>query len=407
MASRRADSVRPDGNTRDRPASRRPAISTPASSRPRTSSSRRTRRTSSRTSASRRTAASASGTATSSPRGSRRRRVHGTKDGFAQGLKIPQANVRVITQYMGGGFGSKFGPDAQGLICAQLAQQAQAAGQADARSQGRASRHGQPSVGVRRRSAPASRADGKLTAFDAQSWGTGGAGATSNFPLPYIYNFPNRRRTHTDVYINAGQQRAMRAPGHPQGCFLTEILMDELADRVRMDPVAFRIKNLPPTRPNATWGDYFREGAKAFGWDKRHRDGRSDAGPDQDRLRRVGASAGAAAAAARSAHCDITSDGSVVMKCGTQDLGTGTRTHRRDGDRRNARPAGQRGARRKSATRSIRSAAARAAARRRRRSRRRSASRPARRSTRCSRRSRRQLGVDAPTTSSPKAAAST
>ena len=38
----------------------------------------------------------------------------------------------------------------------------------------------------------------------------------------------------------------MRAPGHPQGCFLTEILMDELADRVRMDPVAFRIKNLPP-----------------------------------------------------------------------------------------------------------------------------------------------------------------
>ena len=50
--------------------------------------------------------------------------VHGTKDGFAQGLKIPAANVRVITQYMGGGFGSKFGPDAQGLICAKLAQQA-------------------------------------------------------------------------------------------------------------------------------------------------------------------------------------------------------------------------------------------------------------------------------------------
>ena len=89
-------------------------------------------------------------------------------------------------------------------------------------------------------------ADGTLTAFDGQSWGTGGAGAPSGFPLPYIYNFPNRKRTHKDVYINAGQQRAMRAPGHPQGCFLTEILMDELADRVKMDPVAFRIKNLPP-----------------------------------------------------------------------------------------------------------------------------------------------------------------
>ena len=75
--------------------------------------------------------------------------VHGTKDGFAQGLKIPSANVRVITQYMGGGFGSKFGPDAQGLICAKLAQEAEAARQAVPRSQGRASRHGQPAVGVR------------------------------------------------------------------------------------------------------------------------------------------------------------------------------------------------------------------------------------------------------------------
>ena len=69
--------------------------------------------------------------------------------GFAQGLGIPQANVRIITQYMGGGFGSKFAPDAQGIICAKLAQEREAAGEADARSQGRASRHRQPSVGDR------------------------------------------------------------------------------------------------------------------------------------------------------------------------------------------------------------------------------------------------------------------
>src|SRR5205085_8502766 len=50
--------------------------------------------------------------------------AHQCRIGFADGLKIPQANVRVITQYMGGGFGSKFAPDVQGLICAKLAQQA-------------------------------------------------------------------------------------------------------------------------------------------------------------------------------------------------------------------------------------------------------------------------------------------
>ena len=116
-------------------------------------------------------------------------------------------------------------------------------------------------------------ADGMLTAFDATTWGTGGAGQGAGFPLPYIYQFPNRRRAHTDVYINAGSQRPMRAPGHPQGCFATECRMDELADLVQMDPIEFRIKNLPPTSPSAMWGEYYQVGAERFGWDKRHATG--------------------------------------------------------------------------------------------------------------------------------------
>ena len=168
-------------------------------------------------------------------------------------------------------------------------------------------------------------ADGMLTAFDGQSWGTGGAGAPSGFPLPYIYNFPNRKRTHKDVYINAGQQRAMRAPGHPQGCFLTEILMDELADRVKMDPVEFRVKNLPPKAPNAMWAEYFAMGAKRFGWDKRHPTGDQTPGPIKTGMG-VSAHRWGGAGRGSQAHVDIMSDGSVVVKCGTQDLGTGTRT---------------------------------------------------------------------------------
>jgi xanthine dehydrogenase YagR molybdenum-binding subunit len=250
--------------------------------------------------------------------------VHGTKDGFAQGLKIPGGNVRVITQYMGGGFGSKFGPDAQGLICAKLAQDAKVPVKLMLdRKEEHLDTGNRPSAYAKIRAGVS--ADGKLTAFDGQSWGTGGAGATSNFPLPYIYDFPNRRRVHTDVYINAGQQRAMRAPGHPQGCFLTEILMDELADRVRMDPVEFRIKNLPQAAPNAMWGEYFRQGAKAFGWEKRHATGDPTPGPVKNGF---GVSAHRWGGGGRGgrAHVDITSDGSVVTKVGTQDLGTGTRT---------------------------------------------------------------------------------
>jgi xanthine dehydrogenase YagR molybdenum-binding subunit len=250
--------------------------------------------------------------------------VHGTKDGFAKGLNIPAANVRVITQYMGGGFGSKFGPDSQGLICAKLAQQAKAPVKLMLdRKEEHLDTGNRPSATARIRAGVS--ADGKLVAFDAQSWGTGGAGAAAGFPLPYIYDFPNRKRTHKDVYINAGQQRAMRAPGHPQGCYLTEILMDELADRVKMDPVEFRIKNLPAAAPNAAWAEYFRIGAKEFGWDKRHPTGDPTPGPIKTGF---GTSAHRWGGGGRGtkAHCDIANDGSVVMKCGTQDLGTGSRT---------------------------------------------------------------------------------
>ena len=250
--------------------------------------------------------------------------VHGTREGFAQGLKIPQANVRVITEFMGGGFGSKFGPDIQGLLCARLAK---AAGAPVKLMLDRKEEHlatgNRPSAFAAVKAGVA--ADGKLTAFEARTWGTGGAGAGSDYPLPYIYVFPNRRRAHTDVYINSGQQRAMRAPGHPQGCFVTEVLMDELADQVRMDPVEFRLKNLPPLAPNAMWAKYFPMGAERINWKSRHVTGDPAPGPIK---RGLGCSAnrwGGAGTGAR-AHCEIASDGSVVMRCGTQDIGTANRT---------------------------------------------------------------------------------
>ena len=250
--------------------------------------------------------------------------VHGARQGFAQGLNIPEANVRTITQYMGGGFGSKFGPDAQGLICARLAKQASAPVTLMLdRKEEHLDTGNRPSASAKIRAGVT--ADGKLTAFDATSNGTGGAGAAAGFPLPYIYEFPNRKRTHTDVYINAGQQRPMRAPGHPQGCYLTEILMDELADQIKMDPLAFRLKNLPAKAANAMWADYFTQGAKAFGWENRHATGDAGRGPVKTG---VGLSAHRWGGAGRGsqAHVDVMADGSVVVKCGTQDIGTGTRT---------------------------------------------------------------------------------
>jgi xanthine dehydrogenase YagR molybdenum-binding subunit len=251
--------------------------------------------------------------------------ISAAREGFASGLGIPSANVRVITQYMGGGFGSKMAPDAQGLICARLAKEAKAPVKLMLdRKEEHLATGNRPSASAHIKAGVA--ADGTLTAFDAESWGTGGAGAAAGFPLPYIYQFPNRRRTHKDVYINTGQQRPMRAPGHPQGCFITEVLMEELADRVKMDPIEFRIKNLPLEAPNAMWRQYLRRGAAEFGWDKRHPTGDSTPGPIKAGMGVAINTWGGGGRGPSQAHCEISSDGLVVVRVGTQDLGTGTRT---------------------------------------------------------------------------------
>jgi xanthine dehydrogenase YagR molybdenum-binding subunit len=169
-------------------------------------------------------------------------------------------------------------------------------------------------------------ADGRITAVDIESSGSGGAGATAGFPMPYIYQIPNRRREHKDVFINTGQQRPMRAPGHPQGSFNTEIMMDELADLVNMDPIEFRIKNLPPEAPNAMWRSYLREGASEFGWSNRHATGDKTPGPIKTGMGVSINTWGGGGRGPAPAHCEIASDGGVVMRLGTQDLGTGTRT---------------------------------------------------------------------------------
>jgi xanthine dehydrogenase YagR molybdenum-binding subunit len=250
--------------------------------------------------------------------------VHGTREGFAEALQIPQTNVHTICEYMGGGFGSKFGPDAQGVICAKLAKMAGAPVKLMLdRKEEHLAAGNRPSSASKVKAGVD--ADGKCVAFDAESWGTGGAGVGAGFPLPYIYEFPNRRRRHKDVYTNAGPARAMRAPGHPQGCFATELLMDELADAVKMDPVAFRMKNLPAEAPNAMWRRYFPMAAEKFGWNKRHPTG--DQAPGSVK-RGIGCAANRWGGGGRGtkAHVEILPDGSVLVRCGTQDIGTGTRT---------------------------------------------------------------------------------
>ena len=258
--------------------------------------------------------------------------VHGARDGIAKALGIPQGDVRVIADYMGGGFGSKLGFDRQVVVAARLAKEAGAAVKLMlSRKEEHLVTGNRPSSHARVKAG--ADASGKFVVFDAETWGTGGAGQGAGFTVPYpVYVFPSRRQRHRDVYINAGPQRAFRAPGHPQACFVTETVIDELADRLRMDPLELRLRNLQPPdaggvdAPNRQWRKYFPMGAEKIGWSKRHPTGDATPGPIK---RGLGCAANIWAGSGNPqtrAACEITPDGSVTMRIGTQDIGTGTRT---------------------------------------------------------------------------------
>lgn len=256
--------------------------------------------------------------------------VHSTAGGLRRHFEsIPNLKVTCNTPYMGGGYGSKFGPDVQGIAAAELAK---ATGRPVKLLLDRAEEH---AAGGNRPSAYANvkagiDSNGMLTAFDAETWGTGGHSRAANFPLPYIFAPTNRRRKHINYTVNAGDARAMRAPGHPQGAIVMEQVLDDLADKAKIDPVDFRLKNLPEI--NDTFKllkpIYTRElklGAERVGWyENRQPRGMSD-GPVK---RGFGCSLSTwgGRAGSSQATCTIYPTGQVEVRCGTQDIGPGTAT---------------------------------------------------------------------------------
>jgi len=141
---------------------------------------------------------------------------------------------------------------------------------------------------------------------------------------PYIYKAAAIFRHAGSIHTNEDSSRPLRAPGHPPACFAMESLMDELADKIGMDPVEFRIRNLPANDAHIR---QLRRGAKEIGWENRNPNPGSGAGP---LMRGMGCACGIWGGGGR-AQCVVDvavgRDGKVTVSCGSQDLGTGTRTY--------------------------------------------------------------------------------
>ena len=158
-------------------------------------------------------------------------------------FKIPLTQVRVITEYMGGGFGAKFGAGNPGVVAAALSKKT---GAPVRLMLDREEEH--LSVGNRPSSDQVLRIgaknDGTITAIHLVAYGTAGCGtgAGCSGPAANLYKSASLHTEENDVFINAGPASAMRAPGHPQGAFALEQTIDDLAVKLNMDPIDLRDK---------------------------------------------------------------------------------------------------------------------------------------------------------------------
>jgi xanthine dehydrogenase YagR molybdenum-binding subunit len=270
--------------------------------------------------------------------------VPGTAGALAQHFKLPAASVKCITHYMGGGFGSKFGPDVQGITCAELARKARSPVKL------LLDRAEEVTVGGQRPSVfgtvkVAGDAMGRIHAFEVDCYGSPGVGggATVNFNLlPYVYvTVPNIKRRHRITRMNVQTARAMRAPGHPQNCLLTEQALDDLAARLNVNPMDMRLRNVPTNDPgaienaptsflalrNTIYTQQIELIRKMSRWDQNwHAPGKGPGGVIKTGLGVALHTWGGGGRGPNPTRVTINPDGSVLAQSSSQDLGTAQRT---------------------------------------------------------------------------------
>ncbi|WP_414148482.1 xanthine dehydrogenase family protein molybdopterin-binding subunit [Erwinia sp. BNK-24-b] len=211
--------------------------------------------------------------------------VGGARQVVSEWMAIDREKVRVISPYVGGGFGCKGGIQPHSaLACVAARELKRPVKLALTRPQtftafgGRPRTHQQLALGASR--------DGTLQSIVHDSWNETALNDVHKEPCnavtPLMYASPNFLSHHKLIHLNTVNPSWMRAPGENPSAFALEVAMDELAWALKMDPLALRLKNYAEQDPQAKipWSsrqlrEAYQQGADAFGWSKRPLEPRS------------------------------------------------------------------------------------------------------------------------------------
>jgi CO/xanthine dehydrogenase Mo-binding subunit len=266
--------------------------------------------------------------------------IFNTRAELAQAFGLKLTQVRVIKDYMGGGFGAKTSVNACTFIAAALARKTGAPVRCVLDREGEQTDSGNRTATTQRVTIAAKR-DGTLIALVHEAeiaMGVGGWFASPGKIFHELYECPNVQTTETWVYTNTGAMASFRAPGHVEGAFALECAIDAVARELKMDPLELRERNYAKhdqekNRPysDKKLAECYRLGADRFGWTASAAR-RTTAPPARTtaRLRRgigmASISWGAGGGPPAYASVRMNPDGTIDVLTGSQDLGTGART---------------------------------------------------------------------------------
>ncbi|GAB3727157.1 xanthine dehydrogenase family protein molybdopterin-binding subunit [Spirosoma lituiforme] len=262
--------------------------------------------------------------------------VSSTQKRVAELFGIPKENVRVICQYIGGGFGSKGTVFSQNMLGPLAAKFIKRPVKLVLKREHMYGMVGSRSATVQRFSLGA-KADGQFTAMGhytiAQTDDFDDFAEPAGVISRMLYAVPNQETTHKFIRANIGLTSPMRAPGEAPGVFVLECAIDEMASLLKMDPLALRLKNYAETDPHRnlpytskSLRACYERGAEQFGWSKRNAEPRSMR--DGNHLIGMGMATTVYPVnrGESSAKVQLNADGTVRVETATQDLGTGTFT---------------------------------------------------------------------------------
>jgi xanthine dehydrogenase YagR molybdenum-binding subunit len=259
----------------------------------------------------------------------------GTTD-LGQIIGVPRENIRLLSPYIGGGFGGKWTAQSDLVLAAFAARMTGRPVKIALQRPIMFNNTTHRAKTIQRLRLGAGR-DGRITAIGHDSWSgnlPGGSAEAAPIGTRDLYAGGNRLLRRYLTVLDLMEANAMRAPGEAPGLMALEVAMDELAEKLDMDPVALRVLNdtrVDPEQPSRRFStrafvECLQEGAKQFGWSDRskvpasHRDGKWLIG-----MGVAGAIRGALISKS-AARARLGRDGIVTVECDMTDIGTGSYT---------------------------------------------------------------------------------